>query len=69
MCRQATTRFTFQSRPSVILFRGRAPRRPERQAALLLDNLQLIEAELEAGAIVTIYETRLRIRRLPVGSD
>ena len=57
-----------ETRPSVILFRGRAPRRPDRQAALLLDNLSLISAELDAGAMVTIYETRLRIRRLPVGS-
>lgn len=58
-----------KTRPSVILFRGRAPRRPERQVALLLDNLQLIHAELETGAIVTIYENRLRIRRLPVGAE
>jgi predicted nuclease of predicted toxin-antitoxin system len=58
-----------ESRPSVILFRGRGPRRPERQAALLLANLDLIHNELDAGAIVTIYERRLRIRRLPVGSE
>lgn len=58
-----------ETRPSVILFRGRAPRRPDRQAALLLANLSLIEAELEAGAIVTIYEGRLRVRRLPVGLE
>ena len=29
----------------------------------------LITGELEVGAIVTIYESRLRIRRLPVGSE
>jgi predicted nuclease of predicted toxin-antitoxin system len=58
-----------ERRPSVILFRGRGPRRPERQAALLLDNLDLIHGALDAGAIVTIYESRLRIRRLPVGSE
>jgi predicted nuclease of predicted toxin-antitoxin system len=57
-----------ETRPSVILFRGRAPRRPDSQAALLLGNLSLVGAELDAGAIVTIYESRLRIRRLPVGS-
>ena len=48
-----------ETRPSVILFRGRAPRRPDRQAALLLSNLSLVGAELNAGAIVTIYENRL----------
>jgi predicted nuclease of predicted toxin-antitoxin system len=58
-----------ETRPSVILFRGRGRRRPERQAALLLDNLDLIRGELDAGAIVTIYESRLRIRRLPVGFE
>ncbi len=58
-----------ETRPSVILFRGRAPRRPDRQVALLLENLPLIHVELETGAIVTIYENRLRIRRLPVGSE
>jgi predicted nuclease of predicted toxin-antitoxin system len=55
--------------PSVILFRGRSPRRPERQAALLLANLSIIRRELDRGAIVTIYETRLRIRRLPIGAE
>ena len=58
-----------ENRPSVILFRGHAPRRPDRQVALLLDNLSLIDAALDAGAIVTIYERRLRIRRLPVGAE
>ena len=58
-----------ETRPSVVLFRGRASRRPERQTALLLENLTLIGAELDAGAIVTIYESRLRIRRLPIGSE
>ena len=58
-----------ETRPSVVLFRGRAPRRPERQAGLLLTNLQMIGGELDAGAIITIYEGRLRIRRLPIGSD
>jgi len=29
----------------------------------------LIDAALDAGAIVTIYERRLRIRRLPVGAE
>lgn len=61
--------FRRETKPSVVLFRGRAPRRPDPQAALLLANLPIIGAELDRGAIVTIYETRLRIRRLPIGAE
>ncbi|MCX6538980.1 MAG: DUF5615 family PIN-like protein [Acidobacteria bacterium] len=56
-------------RPSLILFRRGTPRRPDRQAALLIANLPLLEPELDRGAIVALYDTRLRIRRLPIGSD
>jgi predicted nuclease of predicted toxin-antitoxin system len=58
-----------ETRPSVVFFRGRAPRRPERQAAVLLENLAVIAGELIEGAVVTIYERRLRIRRLPIGGE
>ncbi|MEK6629111.1 MAG: DUF5615 family PIN-like protein [Acidobacteriota bacterium] len=58
-----------ESRPSVVLFRRGTPRRPERQAALLIANLPVLESELDRGAIVALYDTRLRIRRLPIGSD
>ena len=54
-------------RPSVILFRGKAPHTPDRQAELLLANLLNIADDLEHGAIVSIYEHRVRIRRLPIG--
>jgi predicted nuclease of predicted toxin-antitoxin system len=50
-----------ESRPSVILFRGRAPRRPARQAALLIANLPNLMDDLERGAIVSIVEHRIRI--------
>ena len=53
-----------QMRPSVILFRRGTPRRPDLQAALLIANLPVIESELERGAIVAFYDTRIRIRRL-----
>ena len=56
-----------QMRPSVILFRRGTPRRPDLQAALLIANLPVIESELERGAIVAFYDTRIRIRRLPIG--
>ena len=58
-----------ESRPSVVLFRRGTPRHPDRQAALLVANLPMVEVELERGAIVALYDTRLRIRRLPIGSD
>jgi predicted nuclease of predicted toxin-antitoxin system len=58
-----------ETEPSVVLFRGRSPRRPEQEAAVLLANLPMIKAELESGAVVAIYGGRLRIRRLPVGGE
>ena len=54
------------SRPSVILFREGAPRRPEQQAALLIANLPSLEPELGAGVIATFRASRLRLRRLPI---
>jgi predicted nuclease of predicted toxin-antitoxin system len=58
-----------ETEPSVVLFRGRSPRRPEQEAAVLLANLPVIKAELETGAVVSIYGGRLRIRRLPIGGE
>lgn len=54
------------SKPSVVLFRGAAPRRPLQQAALLLAHLPLIETDLLNGAIVVIEPARIRIRSLPI---
>ena len=54
--------------PSVVLLRGEVTRRPDRQVALLLANLDQIEYDLGVGSVVVIGDDRLRIRRLPIGS-
>lgn len=57
-----------KSIPSVIIFRRGTDRRPEKQVALLLSNLSMIQADLEEGSVVVIEQTRLRIHRLPIVS-
>jgi predicted nuclease of predicted toxin-antitoxin system len=59
---QATT-------PSFLLLRRAANRRVIAQAAVILDNLDAVQADLDAGAVVVLSETTLRIHRLPIGSD
>jgi predicted nuclease of predicted toxin-antitoxin system len=57
-----------KSRPSVILFR-RGPRTPSAQTNLLVDNLSSLADFLEQGSVIVIENTRIRVRRLPVGGD
>jgi predicted nuclease of predicted toxin-antitoxin system len=53
-------------KPSVILFRGASPRRPQAQAALVVANLQDIASDLVQGAVVVFEPSRVRIRTLPI---
>lgn len=55
--------------PSLILFRRSPSPRPEDQIRLLLANLAVLEPELGSGCVAVIEETRLRVRRLPLGRD
>lgn len=56
-----------ETKPSVILLR-RGPKRPALQIRLLAANLPAIEELAEQGSIIVIEETRMRVRRLPVGA-
>ena len=57
-----------ESKPSVVLFRGAVPRRPDDQVALVLANLRSVEGDLLKGAIVVIEPGRIRVRSLPIDS-
>jgi predicted nuclease of predicted toxin-antitoxin system len=55
------------SQPSFILFRSLTERKPERQAALLIQQINTLQESLERGCIVVIDSTRVRVRPLPIG--
>ena len=57
---------TGASRPSFVLYRHPV-RSADAQVRQLISSLQATEDALNEGSIVVLEETRLRIRRLPVG--
>lgn len=54
-------------KPSVVLVREFAGLYPPALAELLIANLDLLEADLEAGAIAVFTRRGIRVRMLPIG--
>jgi predicted nuclease of predicted toxin-antitoxin system len=54
------------AKPSVILLKRPAQRRPEEQANLILANRDVIADLLDQGSIIVFEEARLRSRTLPI---
>jgi predicted nuclease of predicted toxin-antitoxin system len=60
---------THATEPSFLLLRRASGRRAAEQAEIILGNLDVVRGDLEAGAIVVLGETTVRIRRLPIGTS
>lgn len=57
---------THATSPSFVLVRRVAGRRVPELAAVIADNLPVVEADLAAGAVVVLGNESLRVRRLPI---
>lgn len=55
-----------QASPSFVLVRKDAGNRPDQILALLVRYLPEVERDLEQGAIITISDYNIRVRRLPI---
>ena len=54
--------------PPFLLLRRASGRRAVELVEIILSNFNVVDADLEAGAIVVLGETTLRIRKLPIGT-
>lgn len=54
------------NKPSVILLRWPALRKPQEQVEILRKNLPNLIADLERGSMIVIEESRIRVRPLPI---
>jgi predicted nuclease of predicted toxin-antitoxin system len=57
---------TRSTSPSVLFFRRGVGRRVEEIAALITENLELMEEPLREGSVVVLGEGSVRIRQLPI---
>lgn len=56
-------------RPAVVQLRGVGELVPPAHLSLLIANLAAVADDLDVGAIVSLSQTRLAVRRLPVECD
>lgn len=60
---------TQNTSPSVILFRARRMPAAGSQGSVMLEHLDNLVGDLDAGAVVVITDDRIRVRRLPLLRD